>query len=111
MPWGATMIGALLGLGTQMCSNALRKLPHMRHPWGHLVGMGLGAVFFNELVKRDARHYEALDKMFETVEAATERGYYVSEIKLQNRFFGTPTVCVTLTPMPSNDRNGREGDR
>ncbi|KAF8369300.1 hypothetical protein HHK36_032695 [Tetracentron sinense] len=26
------MIGALLGVGTQMYSNALRKLPYMRHP-------------------------------------------------------------------------------
>lgn len=30
MPASATMIGALLGLGTQMYSNALRKLPYMR---------------------------------------------------------------------------------
>jgi hypothetical protein len=30
MAWSATMIGALLGLGTQMYSNALRKLPYMR---------------------------------------------------------------------------------
>lgn len=30
MAWSATMIGALLGVGTQMYSNALRKLPYMR---------------------------------------------------------------------------------
>lgn len=30
MPATATMIGAFLGLGTQMYSNALRKLPYMR---------------------------------------------------------------------------------
>lgn len=30
MAWSATMVGALLGLGTQMYSNALRKLPYMR---------------------------------------------------------------------------------
>ena len=30
MPLSATMVGALLGLGTQMYSNALRKLPYMR---------------------------------------------------------------------------------
>jgi len=30
MPISATMVGALLGLGTQMYSNALRKLPYMR---------------------------------------------------------------------------------
>ena len=30
MPATPTIIGALLGLGTQMYSNALRKLPYMR---------------------------------------------------------------------------------
>lgn len=30
MALSATVIGALLGLGTQMYSNALRKLPYMR---------------------------------------------------------------------------------
>ncbi|KAK9085863.1 hypothetical protein Sjap_026274 [Stephania japonica] len=30
MPATATIVGALLGLGTQMYSNALRKLPYMR---------------------------------------------------------------------------------
>lgn len=30
MAWSATAIGCLLGLGTQMYSNALRKLPYMR---------------------------------------------------------------------------------
>ncbi|CAH8390879.1 unnamed protein product [Eruca vesicaria subsp. sativa] len=32
MPVSAMMVGALLGLGTQMYSNALRKLPYMRLP-------------------------------------------------------------------------------
>jgi hypothetical protein len=30
MVFSATVVGALLGLGTQMYSNALRKLPYMR---------------------------------------------------------------------------------
>lgn len=30
MPITATMVGAVLGLTTQMYSNALRKLPYMR---------------------------------------------------------------------------------
>ncbi|CAK9321333.1 unnamed protein product [Citrullus colocynthis] len=76
MAWSATMIGALLGLGTQMYSNALRKLPYMRHPWEHLVGMGLGAVFVNQLVKWDAKLQEDLDKMLEKAKAANERRYF-----------------------------------
>ena len=111
MAWSATMIGALLGLGTQMYSNALRKLPYMRRkslhsssfsfpihkkkkktqthknqfwwkwfllvdPWEHVVGMGLGVVFVNQLVKWDAQLAEDLDKMLEKAKAANERRYF-----------------------------------
>uniref|UniRef100_A0A803N5X2 Uncharacterized protein n=1 Tax=Chenopodium quinoa TaxID=63459 RepID=A0A803N5X2_CHEQI len=75
MAWSATAIGALLGLGTQMYSNALRKLPYMRHPWEHVLGMGLGAVFVNQLVKWDAKLQVDLDKMLEKSKAANERRY------------------------------------
>ncbi|KAH1250517.1 hypothetical protein GmHk_05G013656 [Glycine max] len=71
----ATAIGALLGLGTQMYSNALRKLPYMRHPWEHVVGMGLGAVFVNQLLKWEAQVEQDLDKMLEKAKAANERRY------------------------------------
>ncbi|KAL8231726.1 hypothetical protein R6Q57_001504 [Mikania cordata] len=76
MPASATMIGALLGLGTQMYSNALRKLPYMRHPWEHVLGMGLGAVFANQLVKWDAKLQQDLDKMLDKAKAANERRYF-----------------------------------
>ncbi|KAI8524789.1 hypothetical protein RHMOL_Rhmol13G0176700 [Rhododendron molle] len=76
MPASATVIGALLGLGTQMYSNALRKLPYMRHPWEHVLGMGLGVVFVNQLVKWDAKLQEDLDKMLEKAKAANERRYF-----------------------------------
>ncbi|KAL5187879.1 hypothetical protein HKD37_05G013479 [Glycine soja] len=75
----ATAIGALLGLGTQMYSNALRKLPYMRHPWEHVVGMGLGAVFVNQLLKWEAQVEQDLDKMLEKAKAANERRYIVFE--------------------------------
>ncbi|KAJ6703301.1 EXCITATORY AMINO ACID TRANSPORTER [Salix viminalis] len=71
------MIGALLGLGTQMYSNALRKLPYMRHPWEHVVGMGLGVVFVNQLVKWDAQLEKDLDKMLQKAKEANERRYFV----------------------------------
>jgi hypothetical protein len=76
MPISATMVGALLGLGTQMYSNALRKLPYMRHPWEHVVGMGLGAVFANQLVKWDVKLKEDLDVMLAKARAANERRYF-----------------------------------
>ncbi|WVZ23901.1 hypothetical protein V8G54_002445 [Vigna mungo] len=75
MVLSATTIGALLGLGTQMYSNALRKLPYMRHPWEHVVGMGLGAVFVNQLLKWEAQVEQDLDKMLEKAKAANERRY------------------------------------
>ncbi|PKI58364.1 hypothetical protein CRG98_021239 [Punica granatum] len=84
MAWSATMIGALLGLGTQMYSNALRKLPYMRHPWEHVIGMGLGAVFVNQLVKWDAQLKEDLDKMLEKAKAANERRYFVLRTEALN---------------------------
>ncbi|KAK7399847.1 hypothetical protein CR513_29088 [Mucuna pruriens] len=75
MVLSATAIGALLGLGTQMYSNALRKLPYMRHPWEHVVGMGLGVVFVNQLLKWEAQVEQDLDKMLEKAKAANERRY------------------------------------
>ncbi|KAL8251462.1 hypothetical protein R6Q59_035155 [Mikania micrantha] len=82
MPASATMIGALLGLGTQMYSNALRKLPYMRHPWEHVLGMGLGAVFANQLVKWDAKLQQDLDKMLDKAKAANERRYFAITLPL-----------------------------
>ncbi|KAL0659440.1 hypothetical protein Bca4012_080025 [Brassica carinata] len=78
MALSATMVGALLGLGTQMYSNALRKLPYMRHPWEHVVGMGLGAVFANQLVKWDVKLKEDLEVMLDKARAANERRYFVT---------------------------------
>ncbi|XP_071922259.1 uncharacterized protein [Coffea arabica] len=77
MPATATIIGALLGLGTQMYSNALRKLPYMRHPWEHLLGMGLGVVLANQMVKWDAKAQEDLDKLLAKAKEANERRYFV----------------------------------
>ncbi|KAK2437770.1 hypothetical protein P8452_38877 [Trifolium repens] len=75
MVLSATAIGALLGLGTQMYSNALRKLPYMRHPWEHVIGMGLGVVFVNQLLKWEAQVEQDLDKMLAKAKAANERRY------------------------------------
>ncbi|OEL20642.1 hypothetical protein BAE44_0018339 [Dichanthelium oligosanthes] len=105
MPATPTIIGALLGLGTQMYSNALRKLPYMRrivpspallpplpiadsfpHPWEHVLGMGIGAVFVNQLVKFDEKLKEDLDKMLERAREANER-----------RYIGTVLACSDIS--------------
>lgn len=38
-----TVFGAVVGLGVQFYSNAVRKYPLMRNPWGHLIALGAGA--------------------------------------------------------------------
>ncbi|RLM86919.1 uncharacterized protein C2845_PM04G25160 [Panicum miliaceum] len=86
MPATPTIIGALLGLGTQMYSNALRKLPYMRHPWEHVLGMGIGVVFVNQLVKFDEKLKEDLDKMLERAREANER-----------RYIGTVLTCSDIS--------------
>lgn len=45
-------------------------------PWEHVVGMGLGAVFANQLVKWDVKLKEDLDVMLDKARAANERRYF-----------------------------------
>jgi len=128
MVLSTTAIGALLGLGTQMYSNALRKLPYMRRihlslslfrsmpivqfhfssidwfmylgvdPWEHVVGMGLGAVFVNQLLKWEAQVEQDLDKMLEKAKAANERRYigFLSFHSKQNLSLGFPSQLLIL---------------
>jgi hypothetical protein len=46
-------LGALLGIGVQVYSNAVRKLPAMRHPWEHVIAAGAGAAFGGWLVSTE----------------------------------------------------------
>nr|GMD98627.1 NADH:ubiquinone reductase (H(+)-translocating) [Ipomoea batatas] len=84
MPLSATMVGALLGLGTQMYSNALRKLPYMRHPWEHVLGMGIGAVAANQMVKWEVKAQEDLDKLLLKAKEANERRYFDRADRLEH---------------------------
>lgn len=56
--------------------NFLQPPPDIADPWEHVLGMGLGAVFVNQLVKWDAQLKEDLDKMLEKAKAANERRYF-----------------------------------
>ena len=42
MAVSGTVFGAMLGLGVQFYSNAVRKLPLMRNPWEHAIALGVG---------------------------------------------------------------------
>ncbi|KAH0851133.1 hypothetical protein HID58_094978 [Brassica napus] len=100
MALSATMVGALLGLGTQMYSNALRKLPYMRHPWEHVVGMGLGAVFANQLVKWDVKLKEDLEVMLDKARAANERRYFVTKrASIEEESAGRLENCFLSLPL------------
>ncbi|KAL5569452.1 hypothetical protein UlMin_026027 [Ulmus minor] len=86
MPISAMMIGALLGLGTQMYSNALRKLPYMSYTISYSPPFTQNSQFPNLnsplfLVKWDAQLQEDLDKILEKVKAANERRYFEQEDK------------------------------
>jgi hypothetical protein len=74
-----TLAGACLGLTTQLLSNGMCKLPLMRHPWEHVIGMGLGALFTNQLILWEAKLQEDLDKKLAEAKAANRRRFSVSD--------------------------------
>jgi len=55
-------------------------------PWEHVLGMGIGAVFVNQLVKFDEKLKEDLDKMLERAREANER-----------RYIGTVLTCSDIS--------------
>eukprot|EP00850_Spirogloea_muscicola_P009903 SM000056S18021 [mRNA] locus=s56:656129:656587:- [translate_table: standard] len=69
----ATVAGAVLGLAVQLYSNAVRKLPLMRHPWEHVVGMVVGSAAANALVAWEERAQADLQKMLDDNKAANSR--------------------------------------
>lgn len=54
-------------------------------PWEHVIGMGLGSFFVNQLVQWDAKLAQDLDKMLEKAKAANER-----------RYIGLPRLSLSL---------------
>ncbi|CAI5512938.1 unnamed protein product [Closterium sp. Naga37s-1] len=75
MPASATLVGAAMGLGVQFYSNAVRKLPLMRHPWEHLLGMGIGAYAANQLVAFEVKAAADLEKQIEAARSAQKRRF------------------------------------
>ncbi|TMW64175.1 hypothetical protein Poli38472_014292 [Pythium oligandrum] len=45
-------VGSFMGLTTKLGSNALQKLPYMRHPWEHVLYIGAGAYIGSFLEKK-----------------------------------------------------------
>jgi len=70
-----TMVGALLGLGVQLYSNAVRKLPLMRNPWEHVIGIGVGVWAANGIVQFEERMAIDVEKTLEDAKAAQKRRF------------------------------------
>lgn len=71
----ATIVGAALGLSVQLYSNAVRKLPLMRHPWEHAVGMGLGVAAAHTMLRLEQQAEASLKKTLEEHKAANKRRF------------------------------------
>jgi len=53
----------------------LLRITTVLDPWEHVLGMGLGVVAVNQLLKWEAQVEQDLDKMLEKAKAANERRY------------------------------------
>ncbi|KAH9569785.1 hypothetical protein CY35_02G009100 [Sphagnum magellanicum] len=71
----ATFVGAALGLSIQFFSNGVRKLPLMRHPWEHVLAVGLGAAFGNAMAKWEVHLQQELDKRLQEVQSANKKRF------------------------------------
>jgi len=63
MAISGTVFGAVLGLGVQFYSNAVRKLPLMRNPWEHAIALGVGGAAGHWLVGFEERTAAELDEI------------------------------------------------
>ncbi|CAH8337209.1 unnamed protein product [Eruca vesicaria subsp. sativa] len=70
--------------------------------WEHVVGMGLGAVFANRLVKWDVKLKKDLEAMLDKARAANESRYFgmsLSFLKNEIRCRVTTAFISLLAPM------------
>lgn len=59
----AAAVGAVAGLTVQLLSNALRKHKLRRHPWEHLICMGVGAFAMHEMHSRTDQWYAETEEI------------------------------------------------
>lgn len=57
------LAGSVLGLTTKLGSNALQKVPYMRHPWEHLLCIGIGAYVGNWAQKKHQSDLEEVETL------------------------------------------------
>lgn len=82
-----TILGAFLGFGVQIYSNAVRKLPLMQSPWQHAVAAGAGAAFGTWLVDFETRTRKDLDGKYHDLQIiACLQGYMTRLANLFRHF-------------------------
>ncbi|CAL8469953.1 g9495 [Coccomyxa elongata] len=57
------LFGAIIGVGVQFYSNAVRKLPLWQSPWEHVLYAGIGAYAGTKLVEYTDRTAAEVDEM------------------------------------------------
>ncbi|KAG9411639.1 hypothetical protein AC1031_017274 [Aphanomyces cochlioides] len=55
MTFVGSVVGAVFGLNTKLLSNALQKVPLMRHPWEH-VGLIAAGAFIGNVVSNNVEN-------------------------------------------------------
>ncbi|POM65243.1 mitochondrial protein [Phytophthora palmivora] len=56
-------VGTFFGLSTKLGSNVLQKVPYMRHPWEHVIFMGVGAGLGGYLQNKYHRDLEEVEEL------------------------------------------------
>ncbi|KAF0852321.1 mitochondrial Complex I CI NADH:ubiquinone oxidoreductase subunit B14.5b N4BM/NDUFC2 [Andalucia godoyi] len=72
MGFTAVLVGSVLGLGVQVYSNAVRKLPLFRRPWEHLIAVGVGGAFGYTIRKVELEQAESLQHLLSRQAARKE---------------------------------------
>lgn len=67
------MLGAFLGFGVQCMSNAMRKYPLYRHPWEHVLAIGVGGWFAGAAVSWTDGQREQLEQNIQTAKQQQKR--------------------------------------
>uniref|UniRef100_A0AAV1TM01 Uncharacterized protein n=1 Tax=Peronospora matthiolae TaxID=2874970 RepID=A0AAV1TM01_9STRA len=65
-------VGTVMGLSTKIGSNVLQKVPYMRHPWEHVLLMGVGAGLGSYLQSKYHRDLEEVEELRQYLERRSE---------------------------------------
>ncbi len=70
MGLSATIVGAFTGATVMVYTNAIRKMPMIRQPWGHVILATAGAYTFNAILDFEQQVSQDLSVLLEQRKAA-----------------------------------------